>query len=78
MPPAKFRCCRSSPRCRSCPLRFATELREVRALASPEGGVAPHLAGVPPCLHKYEPLFRRAEEPVAAEETAVPAEVVAR
>jgi hypothetical protein len=40
--------------------------------------VPPHLAGVPPCLHKYEPLFRRAEEPAVAEETAVPAEAVAR
>jgi len=46
-------------------------------LANPENGVPPHLAGVPPCLHKYEPLFRPAEKPVVAEEAAVPAEALA-
>ena len=56
-------CCRSAPRCRTCPLRFAAELRELRARLDPPTDVPPHLAGVPPCLHKYEPLFRRAAEP---------------
>jgi hypothetical protein len=61
VPPTKFRCCRSTPRCRSCPLRFAAELRDVRALAA-EPEAPAHLEGVPACLHKYEPLLRRAAE----------------
>jgi hypothetical protein len=56
------RCCRSTPRCRTCPLRFATELREVQARANPDALLPPHLVGVPACLHKYEPLFKRAVE----------------
>jgi hypothetical protein len=62
LPSSKTRCCRSEPRCRTCPLRFAAELREVNALAN--GAVRkdlpPHLADVPACLHKYEPLLRPA------------------
>jgi hypothetical protein len=55
-----FRCCRSEPRCRTCPLRFVTELREAEAIANgtPPKDLPPHLADVPPCLHKYEPLLR--------------------
>ncbi len=49
------RCCGSEPRCRTCPVRLAAELRSLLPAAEP---VAPHLAGVPECLHKYEPLFR--------------------
>jgi hypothetical protein len=56
------RCCRATPRCRSCPLRFAEELRQLQARLDPQHAVPPHLADVPPCLHKYEPLFRRAAE----------------
>jgi hypothetical protein len=65
VPPTKTRCCRTTPRCRSCPLRFAAELRDVRALADRDAKLPPYLDGVPACLHKYEPLFRRAEEPAS-------------
>jgi hypothetical protein len=34
------------------------ELRDVMELAGPPEGVPAHLAGVPVCLHKYEPLLR--------------------
>jgi hypothetical protein len=38
-------------------VRWAAELARVEGTGPP----APeHLAGVPDCLHKYEPLFRRA------------------
>jgi hypothetical protein len=63
-PPHDFRCCRSEPRCRTCPLRFVTEMREAEAVANGTAGrkgMPSHLADVPPCLHKYEPLLRRAE-----------------
>jgi hypothetical protein len=54
-----MKCCGSSPRCRACPARWAEELARLEGRAAP----APeHLAGVPHCLHKYEPLFRRAAE----------------
>jgi hypothetical protein len=58
------RCCRSVPRCRRCPVLLAAELRGLRSLdRSPaEAGLPPHLAGVPACLHRYEPLLRRAWE----------------
>ena len=50
------------PRCRSCPLRFATELRDLQQRLNPGLDLPQHLDGVPACLHKYEPLFRRAHE----------------
>ena len=65
-PPDNFRCCRSQPRCRTCPLRFVTEMRQAEALANGTAAgkdVPEHLADVPPCLHKYEPLLRHAEAP---------------
>ena len=37
---------------------LAAEARALRDLATPPLELPPHLAGVPPCLHKYEPLFR--------------------
>ena len=58
VPTTKQRCCRSTPRCRTCPLRFATELRQVNALGKPPRNMPAHLADVPPCLHKYEALLR--------------------
>jgi hypothetical protein len=60
-PSPDFRCCRSQPRCRTCPLRFVTEMREAEALAAGPAArrdLPAHLADVPPCLHKYEPLLR--------------------
>jgi adenine-specific DNA glycosylase len=73
VPPLNARCCRSTPRCRSCPLRFASELRQVQARASGiDPSVPPHLAGVPACLHKYEPLFRRAADSAAAAVATAP------
>lgn len=59
VPPTKTRCCRSTPRCRACPLRFAAELRQVNSLGRPSRQTPPHLADVPACLHKYEPLLRQ-------------------
>ena len=47
------------PRCRTCPVRLAAELASI--LPAAEAPPA-HLAGIPACLHKYEPLFRRAAE----------------
>jgi hypothetical protein len=56
------------PRCRSCPLRFAAELRDLQSRADGiDPALPPHLAGVPACLHKYEPLFRRAATPAEAD-----------
>ena len=37
---------------------LAAEARGLRELAEPPAGLPPHLAGLPACLHKYEPLFR--------------------
>jgi hypothetical protein len=49
------KCCGSMPRCRTCPVRLAADIRATL----PDGTRTPeHLAGIPPCLHKYEPLFR--------------------
>ena len=55
------------PRCRSCPLRFAAEMRDLRARLNPGADLPQHLEGVPACLHKYEPLFRRSSETVVAD-----------
>jgi hypothetical protein len=52
------KCCRSTPRCRSCPLRRQELADELIALVTPPT-VPEHLVGVPRCLHKYEPLLRR-------------------
>jgi hypothetical protein len=59
VPQTKPSCCRSTPRCRTCPLRFAAEIRAVNGLTKPNLRLPEHLVGVPTCLHKYEPLFRR-------------------
>jgi hypothetical protein len=56
------KCCRSTPRCRSCPLVLARERKRLLNLG-PLGLAEPvpdHLAGVPVCLHKYEPLLLKA------------------
>jgi hypothetical protein len=58
MPAAPGKCCRSTPRCRSCPLRRKELPTEIAALMTPPA-LPPHLVGVPRCLHKYEPLLRR-------------------
>ena len=58
----KKRCCRTSPRCRSCPLRIAAEMRAVNAIGQPRPDLPAHLADVPACLHKYEALLRPREE----------------
>jgi hypothetical protein len=59
-----MKCCRSSPRCKRCPVLLARGpvARELAALRQASGAdrLPPHLAGVPPCLHKYESLLRRA------------------
>jgi len=66
---APGKCCRSTPRCRSCPLRRRELADELIALVTPP--VLPaHLVGVPRCLHKYEPLLRQ----TYAARTAQPAE----
>jgi hypothetical protein len=69
-PGRQKKCCRSTPRCRSCPVTLAAEIREVRALGSRDLQVPAHLAGVPECLHKYEPLLRQSWEKRTAEERA--------
>jgi hypothetical protein len=56
-----MKCCRSSPRCRNCPARHIADERVLKALGIPvEPAPPPHLIGVPPSLHKYEPLLREA------------------
>jgi hypothetical protein len=58
-----MKCCRSTPRCRDCPARKIADDRILRALGIPvEPPLPPHLQGVPPSLHKYEPLLRRSYE----------------
>ena len=59
-----MKCCGSMPRCRACPVRFAAELARIEGKPAPDPA---HLQGVPACLHKYEPLFRRSAQPDAAE-----------
>ena len=44
----------------------------MRALGDRDAGVPEHLAGVPACLHKYEPLFRRTEEAQPLPEQPLP------
>ena len=57
------KCCRSTPRCRDCPARKIDDHDLLRALGIPvEPPLPPHLQGVPPSLHKYEPLLRRAHD----------------
>jgi hypothetical protein len=58
VPPTPKRCCRANPRCRTCPFRFAEELRQANALGKSRPDLPAYLAGVPACLHKYEPLLR--------------------
>jgi hypothetical protein len=54
------KCCRSTPRCRNCPARQIADERVLRALGLPvDPPLPPHLRGVPPSLHKYEPLLLR-------------------
>ena len=56
-----MKCCRSPPRCRDCPARKLAEDQVLRALGIPlEQPLPAHLIGVPPSLHKYEPLLKRA------------------
>jgi hypothetical protein len=58
--PRPVKCCRSTPRCRSCPARRLADQRLLRALGVPvEPVLPPHLEGVPRSLHKYEPLLKR-------------------
>ena len=52
------RCCRSTPRCRSCPVWRLRDVLDLRELVAPSD-VPPHLEGVPSCLHKYEDVLRR-------------------
>jgi hypothetical protein len=62
-----MKCCRSTPRCRDCPARKVADDQILRALGIPvEPALPPHLQGVPPSLHKYEPLLRRSYEERAA------------
>jgi hypothetical protein len=57
---AAVKCCRSTPRCRDCPARKIADDQLLRALGIPvEPELPPHLQGVPPSLHKYEPLLKR-------------------
>jgi hypothetical protein len=53
------KCCRSTPRCRNCPARQVADERVLRALGIEIEPLPPHLRGVPPSLHKYEPLLRK-------------------
>jgi hypothetical protein len=48
-------------------VRLAAELRSELPQAD---DVPPHLAGIPRCLHKYEPLFRPAVEATRSGATA--------
>ena len=45
---------------------LAAEARALRGLADPHPKLPPHLTGVPPCLHKYEPLLRDPGVPLPA------------
>ena len=57
----RVKCCRSTPRCRSCPARRIAEDQVLRSLGIPlEPAVPAHLRGIPRSLHKYEPLLKQA------------------
>jgi hypothetical protein len=72
VPPIK--CCRSVPRCRNCPARRPAGDDILAALGiAPADQLPAHLQGVPPSLHKYEPLLRRSWE---ARAEAAEAEIV--
>jgi hypothetical protein len=61
MAPSKSgRCCRSVPRCRACPVWRVVDVVALEELVHSDEDVAPHLAGVPRCLHKYGPLLDEA------------------
>ncbi len=68
--PAK--CCRSNPRCRSCPARRIDHDRLLVAIGlEPGPRMPPHLSGVPASLHKYEPLLLKSwEERIVAAASA--------
>jgi hypothetical protein len=74
------RCCRSRPRCRSCPFRLREELRAVEGLLTADE-TPPHLVGVPRCLHRFEPLLRdvpsTAREAVGATDGNAPSDATA-
>jgi hypothetical protein len=53
------KCCRSTPRCRNCPARQFADERVLRAIGIEIEPLPPHLRGVPPSLHKYEPLLKK-------------------
>jgi hypothetical protein len=55
-----LKCCRSTPRCRDCPARRPGDDEALLALGmAPSPRLPAHLRGVPPSLHKYEPLLKR-------------------
>lgn len=54
------KCCRATPRCKRCPVVLAADRRAVDELVALR--VPPHLQGVPECLHRFEPVLRRAWE----------------
>jgi hypothetical protein len=59
-PGVTVKCCRSTPRCRDCPARRIGHDELLLALGiQPQKPLPAHLEGVPPSLHKYEPLLRR-------------------
>ena len=55
-----LKCCQSTPRCRDCPARRPAddELLVVLGMTA-QPRLPEHLRGVPPSLHKYEPLLKR-------------------
>jgi hypothetical protein len=63
------KCCRSNPRCKRCPVVLAQDRRAVLQLVG-RADVPAHLEGVPECLHRFEPLLRRAWEERQADKVA--------
>jgi len=55
-----MKCCNSTPRCRNCPARQVADERVLKAMGIQVEPLPPHLRGVPPSLHKYEPLLLQA------------------